>query len=649
MNEHNGCDKPLHFWQQNINKSLLSQLDLLNNTDPKLFNFIFLQEPHVDFLNLSRANHQWMVIYPTCHHANPKTTRSVTLVSTRVSKNKWKQVHVQSNNVTAVELSSDFGTITFYNIYNACENADTLHTLQDFWMYTHPPHQNKTSKTVWLGDFNRHHPLWDNPSNTHLFTAPNLNAASPLVDLLGTFSMEMPLPAGIPTIETFRTGSLSRPDNVFCSTSLLEAFIECNTKPELHPAHTDHFPITGTIDLSLDCNAPTLQCNWKCVEWDDFRTALHENLQVMGPACPIQDKEDFLVVFNLLTAAIQSATDQHVPETKPSPYAKRWWSSELMQLCRHKCCLKSKSYHLRAQRFHPVHEEAKKAANEYATKIEKAKKKHWEDWLEDVNTDNVWTAHKYAGGAPMDGGNTQIPTLKTQEDGQPKELDDNEEKSKALYETFFPRPPTNPSTDLPTDYPDPTCEFNPITDNQVHRAIKRLAPFKALRPNSVCSIVFIKCADQLVPWMGNLFRATFSLSFFPDEWLTSKTVVIQKPSHPDYSAPKAYRPIALLDTMSKILSTCIAEDIAWIANKHSLLPTTHFGGLPGCATTDSLHLIMKFIHDAWAHLTDHHISILFLYVKAAFPSVVPERLFHNMQKQGIPKQYTNWYRICLTG
>ena len=42
----------------------------------------------------------------------------------------------------------------------------------------------------------------------------------------------------------------------------------------------------------------------------------------MDLARPIQDKEDFLIAFNLLTAAIQSATDQHVPETKPSPYAK---------------------------------------------------------------------------------------------------------------------------------------------------------------------------------------------------------------------------------------------------------------------------------------------------------------------------------------
>jgi len=311
--------------------------------------------------------------------------------------------------------------------------------------------------------------------------------------------------------------------------------------------------------------------------------------------------------------------------------------------------LKGKSYRFRAQPLHPVHEEARKAANEYTTRISEAKKKHWEEWLEDVNVDNVWTAHKYVGGAPTDGGNTRIPTLKTQANGRPQELDNNEEKSKLLYETFFPPPPADPHADLPTDYPEPVCEFTPITDNQVYRVIRNLAPFKAPGPNGVSNVVFTKCANQLVPWMGHLFQATFKFNVFPTEWLTSKTVVIRKPGWPDYSTPKAYRPIALLDTMSKILSACVAEGLVWITNKHNLLPSTHFRGLPGCSTTDSLHLLTKFVHDAWAHPTDHYVSLLFLDVKAAFPSVVPERLFHNMRKHGIPKQYTDWYRLRLTG
>ncbi|KIM65155.1 hypothetical protein SCLCIDRAFT_113501, partial [Scleroderma citrinum Foug A] len=95
-------------------------------------------------------------------------------------------------------------------------------------------------------------------------------------------------------------------------------------------------------------------------------------------------------------------------------------------------------------------------------------------------------------------------------------------------------------------------------------------------PNGICNVMFIKTSDILVPWMGHLFRASFSLNYFPEDWLTSKIIVVQKPSHqPDYGLPKAYHPIALLNTMSNILSTCIAEDIIWLTTQHNLLPATH--------------------------------------------------------------------------
>jgi len=262
---------PLHFWQQNVNKSLISQLDLLNQVNPKAFNLVFIQETHINFLNLTRANPNWTVVYPSQHHSSPNTTQSVTLVSTSVSKNKWKQVHVQSTDITAIELTGDFGSVSFYNVYNACENSDTLFKLQDFWNQRHPPQRSDNANNmVWVGDFNRHHPLWDDPSSICLFTPANLDAASVLVNLVGTFGMEMPLLVGIPTLETFRTGSLLRPDNVFCSAPLSPAFIECQTRPELHLACTDHFPITGTLDLTPERSAPPAWRNWKSVQWGEF-------------------------------------------------------------------------------------------------------------------------------------------------------------------------------------------------------------------------------------------------------------------------------------------------------------------------------------------------------------------------------------------
>jgi hypothetical protein len=67
-------------------------------------------------------------------------------------------------------------------------------------------------------------------------------------------------------------------------------------------------------------------------------------------------------------------------------------------------------------------------------------------------------------------------------------------------------------------YPPPVCEFSPITDKQIHQAIAKLSLYKAPGLNGTSNIVFIKCADILILYMGPIFRATFSLKVYPDEW-----------------------------------------------------------------------------------------------------------------------------------
>ncbi|KAF8503022.1 hypothetical protein JB92DRAFT_2540999, partial [Gautieria morchelliformis] len=57
------------------------------------------------------------------------------------------------------------------------------------------------------------------------------------------------------------------------------------------------------------------------------------------------------------------------------------------------------------------------------------------------------------------------------------------------------------------------------------------------------------------------------------------TRVLRKPGKADYTqllSPGAYRPIALLDTMGKVLSACIAEDLVTMTERHHLLPANHF-------------------------------------------------------------------------
>ena len=127
-------------------------------------------------------------------------------------------------------------------------------------------------------------------------------------------------------------------------------------------------------------------------------------------------------------------------------------------------------------------------------------------------------------------------------------------------------------------------------DAQIERAIKRTSPYKAPGASGIPNIVLKKCTDILVPILGPIFRVTFDLQTYPCEWRNSITLVIPKPARLSYAEPSAYHPIALLDTITKILSACIAEDLTKLAEKHNLLPDNHFRCQPGRTSTDALHL-----------------------------------------------------------
>lgn len=181
-----------------------------------------------------------------------------------------------------------------------------------------------------------------------------------------------------------------------------------------------------------------------------------------------------------------------------------------------------------------------KARNQFSENIKKAKEEHWKDWMESLLLAEVWSFHCYVVDNLVDQVHTCIKTLQDPAAAPNTTTQDNKRKSELLYKVFFRPPPANDFVDPDYIYPPPVCDFTPITDQQIHRGIKRLSPHKALSLNGVSNIVFMKSADLLVPFMGPIFRATFKLGIYPKSWKTSSTIVLCKPGRPDYSIPEAY-------------------------------------------------------------------------------------------------------------
>ena len=114
----------------------------------------------------------------------------------------------------------------------------------------------------------------------------------------------------------------------------------------------------------------------------------------------------------------------------------------------------------------------------------------------------------------------------------------------------------------------------------------------------------------------------------------SATVVLRKPGKPDYTVLATYQPIMLLNTITKLLSSCIAEDLVQMSEAYDILPTNHFRCRPGPTTSDSLHYVTKIVKDTWRKR--EVVSALFLDIKSTFLSVILTQLIHNMRCRGVP-------------
>jgi hypothetical protein len=109
--------------------------------------------------------------------------------------------------------------------------------------------------------------------------------------------------------------------------------------------------------------------------------------------------------------------------------------------------------------------------------IRKTKAEHWAQWIEGIDESSIWQASRLMTLPATDAGRSRIPTLQVKDPVTKeiiREAADNESKGKLFYETFFP-PPNPATTTVPQDfqYPPPRWTFTNITDEQIHRAIKK--------------------------------------------------------------------------------------------------------------------------------------------------------------------------------
>lgn len=313
----NDRDK-IRILQINLNKSEKAHLSYN-------YDIMLIQEPYTTIFNGIRTPMNFRPIFPTHRYQSQEQIHSIIWVNKRLDTHKWTALDMPGTyDIMAIQLKGPYGVISIFNIYNNCTHSRNKATLQGYIR----DHANliladKNYHMLWARDFNRHHPLWDNDEDVHLFTQQASRASERLIGLIATYNLTMALPKGIPTLQHMVT---KRPDNVFNTTGLSELITKCKVDPTLCPTSTDHFPIITNILIPQGRIEAAPSHNFREVNWDDFQKDLRHRINTTPNPSDINNPDQLNSILELLTKTIQETIKVKVKKSKPRPDSKRWWS-----------------------------------------------------------------------------------------------------------------------------------------------------------------------------------------------------------------------------------------------------------------------------------------------------------------------------------
>jgi len=190
--------------------------------------------------------------------------------------------------------------------------------------------------------------------------------------------------------------------------------------------------------------------------------------------------------------------------------------------------------------------------------------------------------------------------------------------------------------------------FPTVTAEQVEKAIHRLPNGKAPGPESIPNEVLKELAPVIKDDLARAISNCFASGATPRSFRESTTVVLRKERKKDYSLPSSYRPIALENTLAKLMENLVAERIADATEAYGLLPWNQMGARKQRSTHTALELLTSCVNTAWRAKSGCIVSMLSLDLGGAFDNISHERLLHIIRSTGFPPWITHAVECFLT-
>ena len=133
--------------------------------------------------------------------------------------------------------------------------------------------------------------------------------------------------------------------------------------------------------------------------------------------------------------------------------------------------------------------------------------------------------------------------------------------------------------------------------------------------------------------------------YHPKRWKEAIVCIIPKLNWADYTLPKNFHPILLLECLEKLLEKIIAKLIYRDMMKHALIPTNQFGG---CNSSSTLDMGLMLLHDIQsAQQAGLKTGLLLFDIQGFFDNVNHNRLTQILEDLEFPLELVLWCKSFI--
>ena len=612
--------------QLNVRKQGEVHDSLMNDGEIQDTAVLAIQEPQAHrvkgrLLTTPMGHHKWTKIVPSCYREGRWPVRSMLWVNKDVEA---EQIPIESPDMTAAILRLPGRQVLVVSVYVPCADAQALRdSCNNLRKAVRDARQNSGSvvDVMITGDFNRHDQLWGGDE----ISLERQGEADPIIDMMNELALNSLLPRGT---KTWQNGDHETTiDLTLASEGLSDAMLKCAIHQTDHGA--DHRAIDTVIDISVPTPIQEDRLLLKNASWKEINARIALTLGTTVTEGTVQQMTDRLM------ETVQEAIQALTPKARPTPYTKRWWTTDLTQLRRIYTYWRNRARGERRAGWvsTELEDTAKAAAKQYHSAVRQQKKRHWEEFLAD--NDNIWKAAKYLK-SNGDHAFGKVPQL-VRVNGTITV--DHGEQAEELLTTFFPSLPDNINDEGPKPQRD-AIAMPTITMEEIERQLWAAKSWKAPGDDGLPVAVWQKTWPVVKSHVLTLFRRSMEEGTLPSQWRHAKIIPLKKPGKDDYTAARSWRPISLLATLGKVLESVIAERISHAVETYGLLPTNHFGARKQRSAEQALVLLQEQIYTAWRGR--RIFSLISFDVKGAYNGVCKERLIQRMRARGIPEKLLQW-------